>query len=145
MLDVQPGALNGSSSVYSLTNGKKVVITVDEKPHPVFTRKDKDLFMTVTVTMKEAIKGTQKQVRMIDGELETITIPAETKDGEMLIMENKGFIWNENTLLRRIISRYESLRGKLYIKIAVSSEQGDIVTLWSTSAKTWLGLILLLI
>lgn len=129
VLNVQPGALNYSSSVYTLTNGKKAIIRIEEKPHPVFTRDNKDLFMLISITKNEAVNGTQKEVRMVDGEIETITIPAGIENGEMLILENKGFIWDENSLLKRIISRYQPIRGNLYIRVLISPEEINLVTL----------------
>ena len=135
VLNVQPGALNYSSSVYTLTNGKKAIIRIEEKPHPVFTRDNKDLFMLISITKNEAVNGTQKEVRMVDGEIETITIPGGIKNGEFIILENKGFIWDENSLLKRIVSRYEAIRGKLHIRLLVSQEQGDMATLYPASAK----------
>lgn len=132
-LEVQPGALDDSSNTYPLSAGDEVIFTIRQQPHSTFVRQGKDLYMQLSISMKEALLGTQKQIKMIDGELMTITIPTGIQHGEEIVVKNKGFIWDMNSKLKKTISHFITIRGNLYIKVniefpsSLSPEQRQVI------------------
>lgn len=118
-LDVQPGALDDASKTYSLSDRDEVIFTIHQKPHPTFVRKEKDLYMQLSISMKEALLGTQKQIKMIDDELVTVTIPAGIQHGKEIVVKNKGFIWDVNSKLKKTVSHFITVRGNLYIRVNI--------------------------
>jgi len=65
-------------------------IEVTIKPHPVFTRKDNDLYVDVPITFGEAALGAKIEVPTIDG-IAVMTIPPGTQGGQKFKLSGKGF------------------------------------------------------
>ncbi|TAL26466.1 MAG: molecular chaperone DnaJ [Nitrospirae bacterium] len=66
-------------------------IEVTIKPHPVFTRKDNDLYADVPITFGEAALGAKIEVPTIDG-IAVMTIPQGTQGGQKFKLSGKGFL-----------------------------------------------------
>jgi molecular chaperone DnaJ len=60
-------------------------------PHPVFTRKADDIYVTVPVTMVEAALGAKIEVPTIDGRAH-LKIPPGTQTGQKLRLREKGVV-----------------------------------------------------
>ena len=56
-INVRPGTVN---------------IKITQIPHPLFTRKDNDLSMSLDITLKQALLGFTKYVKHLDGHTVTI-------------------------------------------------------------------------
>lgn len=59
------------------------------RPHPVFRREGRDLFLTLPVTVSEATLGAKIEVPTLDGKA-TVTVPAGTDGGARLRLRGKG-------------------------------------------------------
>ena len=63
--------------------------TVRVRPHPVFRREGRDVFVDVPVTIVEAIRGAKIEVPTLDGRA-TVTVPPGTDSGKKLRLRGKG-------------------------------------------------------
>lgn len=59
-------------------------------PHPVFTRKGDDLYMTLEINFIEAILGTKKEIKDINGKDLIVNIPPRVDSGTVLKVRSKG-------------------------------------------------------
>ncbi|KAF9912807.1 hypothetical protein EC991_008669 [Linnemannia zychae] len=73
-IDVKPGWKAGTKIRFpregdEYPNGaiQDIVFTLEEKPHPVFTRRGDDLVMELDLTLLEALTGFSKVVKTLDG------------------------------------------------------------------------------
>jgi molecular chaperone DnaJ len=65
-------------------------IEIAIKPHPLFTRKDNDIYFELPVTFGEAALGTKIEIPTIDG-YAAMTLPAGTQSGQKFKLAKKGF------------------------------------------------------
>ena len=59
------------------------------RPHPFFRREDRNLYVDVSVSIREAVLGAKIDVPTLDGRV-TLTIPAGTDSGTKLRLRGKG-------------------------------------------------------
>jgi len=59
------------------------------KPHPIFERRENDLYCEVPLSFATAALGGEVEVPIIDGKA-TLKIPAETQSGKMFRLRGKG-------------------------------------------------------
>lgn len=64
-------------------------VVVHIQPHPYFERKDDDIYITVPITIAEAVLGAKVNVPTLDGS-STVTIPAGTPSGAKLRLTGLG-------------------------------------------------------
>ncbi|MEZ4825481.1 MAG: J domain-containing protein [Bacteroidia bacterium] len=64
-------------------------MTVIIKPHPVFTRKESDLYSTVNVDLYSAVLGRKVPVQTMKGQM-FMSIPSGTQQGDVLKLRNLG-------------------------------------------------------
>lgn len=106
--DGQSIALHGQGSAG--TNGGPngdVIITVNVKPHPLFTRDDYNVWCEVPISYAQACLGDTLIVPTIDGKVE-YNLPAGTQPGTVFRMRGKG--------IQYVNSRG---RGDQYIKVTL--------------------------
>lgn len=85
-------------------------IKVKILPHPVFERRNDDLFMTLTISFPEAVLGTEKEIETLDKKKIILKIPPGTESGEIFRIKGKG------------IKHFDmSGTGDLFIKIKIST------------------------
>ncbi|MGH7901220.1 MAG: DnaJ C-terminal domain-containing protein [Thermodesulfobacteriota bacterium] len=91
--------------------GKKstgdLYLRVKVQPHPIFVRKQNDIYVDIPVTFYEAVLGASVAVPTIDGSA-TLTIPSGVQSGTKLRLKGKGV---ENLRTRQ--------RGDQYVVISV--------------------------
>lgn len=116
---MQPGAVDGSGRVYTLSDGSKVLFRVHQKPHDLFTRKGNDLFMTASISLKEALLGTTLSVETISGKVVDVKIPAGVQPFEEIRVRGFGFVRDSQKFKDRMLSRLFLGRGDLYIKVVI--------------------------
>ena len=82
-VDVKPGWKAGTKIRFpregdEYPNGaiQDIVFTLEEKPHPTFTRRGDDLVVEVELTLVEALSGFSKTVKTLDGK--TLPISASS-------------------------------------------------------------------
>lgn len=66
-----------------------LLVLVRVERHPVFTRRDRDLHMTIDISFTQAALGDRVTVPTIDGEME-ITIPPGTQSGDTISLPGLG-------------------------------------------------------
>jgi molecular chaperone DnaJ len=81
--------LSGRGGAGAGGNGD-LYVTVHVDPHPVFSRKNDDLHITVPVTYKEAVMGANIKVPTFNGDLVTVKLAAGTPSGRTLRVKGKG-------------------------------------------------------
>jgi curved DNA-binding protein len=59
------------------------------RPHPVFRREGRDLYVDVPVTIAEAVRGAKIEVPTLEGRA-TLTVPPGTDSGQKLRLRGKG-------------------------------------------------------
>ena len=64
-------------------------VTVQVQEDPMFRRKGRDVYLTIPVTLDEAVLGGKITVPTIDGRV-TVTIPPGSNTGSMLRLKGKG-------------------------------------------------------
>lgn len=67
-----------------------LILTVNVKPHPVFTRDGDNLRMELPVSFAEAALGAEVSVPTLDGQPVRVKIPAGTPSGRVLRVRGKG-------------------------------------------------------
>ncbi|GAB4485130.1 MAG: molecular chaperone DnaJ [Thermodesulfovibrionales bacterium] len=80
---------------YSAESAGDLQIEIVVKPHPLFTRKEDDLYLDLPVTFGEAALGAKIEVPTIDG-MAAMTLPAGTQSGQKLKLSGKGFPSSRN-------------------------------------------------
>ncbi len=94
---VPPGVDNGSNLRLAGKgdagkNGRPpgdLYISIKVRPHPLFTRKEDDIYLEVPVTITEAALGARIQIPTISGPT-TMTLPPGTQGGQKLRLQKKG-------------------------------------------------------
>jgi molecular chaperone DnaJ len=66
-----------------------VIVFIEEKPHPVFTREGDDLILEKSVSYALAVLGGTIEVPTIKGKAR-LKIPARSRSGKILRMRNEG-------------------------------------------------------
>lgn len=94
---VKPGIADGQQirlkgQGFNGTNGGApgdALVTVNVRPHALFTRDGNDLKLDLPVTLYEAVNGTKIRVPTLDGSVD-LKIPALSSSGRVLRLKNKG-------------------------------------------------------
>jgi molecular chaperone DnaJ len=81
--------LSGRGGAGAGGNGD-LYVTVHVDPHPVFTRKNDDLLITVPITYREAVLGANIKVPTFGGELVTVKLAPGTPSGRTLRVKGRG-------------------------------------------------------
>ncbi len=66
-----------------------VYIEIKVKDHPLFKRQDNDLYLTLPLTITEAILGCKKEVPTLDGNI-VLSVPAGSQTGDRQRIKGKG-------------------------------------------------------
>ena len=74
-----------------------LLVIVNVAPHPIFTRDEDQLVMTLPVTFTEAALGADIKVPTIDGDEVTVRIGAGTPNGKKLRVKGRGVTRNHHT------------------------------------------------
>lgn len=65
------------------------LITLDVRPHPVFTREGDDILTTLDISLDEAVLGAKVEAPTIEGPVR-VTIPRGTSSGQTLRLKGRG-------------------------------------------------------
>lgn len=80
--------MGGAGRGRAASGDLQLEITV--RPHPLFTRKEEDLFLDLPVTFGEAALGAKIEVPTMDGTT-VMTLPPGTQSGQKFKLSGKGF------------------------------------------------------
>ncbi len=98
----------GNAGVRGGADGDLYLI-VRIEPHPVFTRKADNIYVTVPVTITEAALGAKIEVPTIDGRTQ-LKIPPGTQTGQKLRLREKGVV----------SSSAEGTRGDQIVEVSIA-------------------------
>lgn len=123
-IDVEPGMYDGTEIrgqiVDRAGNVRPVVLILQEREHPIFRRKNADLYMECTISLAEVLLGFERIVTHLDGSQFTI----RSKEGdlvhpeEVFMIENLGMPVYRSSGAR--VGKGKVLeRGRLFIKMKV--------------------------
>lgn len=85
-------------------------LTIKIKPHPVFTRKEDDLYVDQEVDLYTAVLGQKVQIPSLKGTPVKVQIPAGTQSGERLKLKGLGMPDHD----------HPGAFGDLYLKVRVN-------------------------
>jgi DnaJ-class molecular chaperone len=71
----------------------EIYLEIEIEPHPLFTRKDKDIHVDIPVTLVEAVLGATITVPTIHGAV-ALKVPRGSNSGAMLRLKGKGITAN---------------------------------------------------
>lgn len=106
-----------------------LLLLIQEEPHSVFKREGKDILMSKTVSIADAIKGGDIEVPTLDGKT-TVRLEAGTQSGTVVKARGKGL---------PAVSGYGTGTGDLYVQVnvfipkKVSREDRDLLDRLSTA------------
>ena len=72
-------------------------IEIKVKPHPYFTREGDDIYLTLPITLAEAVQGASIEVPTIEGKL-NVKIPPESQGGQKLRLKGRGIHTREGKI-----------------------------------------------
>ncbi|CAH1763450.1 6446_t:CDS:2 [Entrophospora sp. SA101] len=114
-INVRPGLKAGTKFRFpnagdELPTGgsQDIVVILEEKPHPIFTRNGDDLSIKITLTLLEALTGFKKTIQTLDGR--TLAISNYTsviKPGQEQRFANEGMPTKEPTKKGDLVIKYE--------------------------------------
>ena len=67
-----------------------LILIVHVSPHPVYVRKDNDLFMNLPITFPEAVLGAEVSIPTFYGERIKVKVNPGTQSGKVLRIKGKG-------------------------------------------------------
>lgn len=116
---VIPAGINDGQSLRLRGQGERgpngahgdVYVEIKVKPHPVFERKDGDIYMEAPITLKEAVLGGKITVPTINGDV-SVTVPKGTSSGAVLRLKGRGLI------------KPGGARGDQYVKLKIVLPEG---------------------
>jgi molecular chaperone DnaJ len=79
----------GNAGTAGEPTGDLYIIT-DVQPHPFFDRRGDDIYISVPITITEAVLGAKIEVPTIDGPSRTLRVPPGTNNGLKLRLREKG-------------------------------------------------------
>ncbi|KAG0075366.1 hypothetical protein BGZ92_002933 [Podila epicladia] len=110
-IDIKPGWKAGTKIRFpregdEFPNGEiqDIVFTIEEKPHPLFTRRGDDLVLELELSLLEALTGFSKTVKTLDGR----TLPVSASIALAL-----------SNLDRRSVTQKPGQKGDLIVKFVV--------------------------
>jgi molecular chaperone DnaJ len=89
-----------------------LLLTVHVGEHPALRRKDDDLYLTLPITVPEAVKGAQVEVPTLEGSVR-LTIPPGSQSGQRLRLKGKGAPHPRG-----------GGRGDLYVELSIKVPKG---------------------
>ena len=88
---------NGHTIKYAMMGEQKpgivpgdVIFTVKTKKHNVFERKGKNLWMTITLTVKEALLGFKRNIEHLDGHIVKVAREGVTRPEFVMKVDDEG-------------------------------------------------------
>lgn len=66
-----------------------IYIEFNVKSHPIFEREDKDIYLTLPITITDAVLGAKRDVPTLEGSVK-LSIPEGSKTGDKLRIKGKG-------------------------------------------------------
>ena len=94
-VNIPPGSEDGTKlrlkgqGLTGLDGAGDAIVEISITPHAFFTRKDRDVYLDVPVSLTEALLGANIKVPMLDGSV-SVKVPKDANTGTMLRLRGKG-------------------------------------------------------
>ena len=85
-------------------------LTIQIEKHPVFERRNDDLYYSMPIDLYTAVLGGKKQIKTLEGKIINIDIPKETDNGKTLRLKGLGMQKSEGS----------KGKGDLFVTISVN-------------------------
>ncbi|KAL1507252.1 hypothetical protein AB1Y20_008101 [Prymnesium parvum] len=127
---IEKGAPEGMEIVFERaseqTPGRipgNVVLKLQANPHAVFKRVGNDLFMVLTISLKQALLGFEKEIRHLDGHPVKIVNRAISSPGQVIVVQGEGMP------LHGVPSEFGNLHVELKVQMpeAITAEEREFV------------------
>ncbi|XP_051123392.1 uncharacterized protein LOC127246183 isoform X2 [Andrographis paniculata] len=96
-IDIKPGWKKGTKITFPEKGNEEpgvipadLTFTVDEKPHPIFTRDGNDLVTKQEISLLESLTGKTFELTMLDGRNITAPLTEIVKPGQEIVVPNEG-------------------------------------------------------
>ena len=86
-----------------------VVFVVNAEPHPVFRRRGINLYMSMTISLAEALLGFERKIKHLDGSMVSVERRTVTQPGFTLTLPEEGMPKHD----------FPSERGDLFIEFQI--------------------------
>jgi DnaJ-class molecular chaperone len=124
---IPPGIDNGQKLRLKHADAGDVLLDVTVEPHPVFTRKDRDIHAEAAVPLADAVLGGSIRVPTIQGEV-TVKVPKGANSGAILRLRGKGIAAGGN-----VGDHYVTL--KLMLPEPADPELSAFLERWAKKAR----------
>lgn len=127
--------MENASRIYRLHDGSKIAFMIHQINNPIFQRKGDDLYMTKTISLKEALLGTTLSIKTIMGEEKEVIVKPGIQPFEEIIVKGFGFkkdihllkekskqgfvMKRASNLVKQVYSSYFHNKGDLHIIIDI--------------------------
>ena len=81
--------LKGQGQAANLGDSGDAIVAISVVPHPYFTRKERDIYLDVPVSMPEVVLGANIRVPTLDGPV-SVRVPRGANSGTLLRLKGKG-------------------------------------------------------
>lgn len=74
----------------------EIIVMIKETPHNKFKRVDGNLYVSMTISLEEALNGFNKNISLLDGSIETIKLKGIKSSDYIHLIKNKGMPIRKN-------------------------------------------------
>lgn len=111
-LNIEPGMANGVELVVRggvASSNTDLIFRINEQPHPIFTRQNADLLVTISVRLEEALFGFYRNISHLDGQIVQIKSPLNqtVEPDSVYCLDNMGMP----------IYKGGDRKGKLFVRV----------------------------
>jgi DnaJ-class molecular chaperone len=108
----------------------RLVVAIEELPHPIFTRAGADLIVDVTISVGEALLGVNRELVGIDNEVIPIVEPGVIRPGTKRKLRGKGMPRSSGFSRGDLVVRF-----KIEFPSELSPEEKDIIRSLASSKR----------
>ncbi|KAL7294059.1 hypothetical protein TKK_0012097 [Trichogramma kaykai] len=122
-VEIEPGMVDGQETKFTAEGEPHLdgepgdlIVKIKTQPHPIFERKEHDLYTNVTITLQDALIGFELEIPHLDGHKVQVQREKITKPGSRMRKKGEGMPFYENN----------NLHGNLYITFDVAFPEKDL-------------------
>lgn len=101
------------------------IIEIHVAPHPFFKRDEKNIRLSLPITLKEAIEGAKINIPVLTGKI-ALTIPKGSNTGQVLRLKGKGVPAHQG----------QPIAGDMLVRLSVSIDNPNSND-WQETLKNW--------
>ncbi|CAI2183744.1 7273_t:CDS:2 [Funneliformis geosporum] len=109
LIDSPSGKVVQTDKILDITVRPGMKVTLEEKPHPIYTRDGDNLLMTLTISLLEALVGFKKTIQTLDGRNLAITNNSVIRPGQEQRFGNEGMPTKDPNKKGDLVVKYNVL------------------------------------